>query len=215
MSTLTTTSYAILGLLTFQDEMSAYELTRQMARSLHFVWPRAESKVYEEPKKLVEHGLATVATRARGRQRRTVYAITPQGREALARWLAAPLQPPLLEFEGMLRVYFATAGSVETLRVLLTAIREQAEAQQRFGAALAQEYATGGGPYRDRLHLSYLGFQFLWGYFGYLVAWARWAESEVATWQDTAPSAAKSARALDVFARADEAQAESVDPERA
>lgn len=200
MSTLSTTSYAILGMLTFQEEMSAYELTRQMARSLHFVWPRAESKVYEEPKKLVEHGLATVATRMHGRQRRTVYAITPQGREALSRWLAAPLQPPLLEFEGMLRLYFANAGSIETLRALLTTIREQAEAQQRFGAALAQEYAAGGGPYRDRLHLSYLGFQFLWGYFDYLAGWARWAENEVATWQDTAPSAAKSARALDVFA---------------
>jgi hypothetical protein len=38
------------------------------------------------------------------------------------------------------------------------------------------------------------------GDFDYLAGWARWAEHEAATWQDTAPSAAKPARALDVFA---------------
>ena len=54
---LTTTSYAVLGLLAIKP-WSSYELTQQMDRSLGRIWPRATSKLYEEPKKLVEHGFA-------------------------------------------------------------------------------------------------------------------------------------------------------------
>ncbi len=53
---LTSTSYAILGLLSLRP-WTTYELAQQMQRALGQFWPRAESKLYEEPKKLVEHGL--------------------------------------------------------------------------------------------------------------------------------------------------------------
>ena len=52
---LTTTSYAILGLLSLRP-WTTYELAQQMQRALGQFWPRAESKLYEEPKKLVAHG---------------------------------------------------------------------------------------------------------------------------------------------------------------
>ena len=45
---LSTTTYAILGLLAVQP-WSTYELTRQMDRSLGRMWPRAQRKLYEEP----------------------------------------------------------------------------------------------------------------------------------------------------------------------
>ena len=54
---LTTTGYAILCLLAIKP-WSTYELAQQMRRSLHHIWPRAESNVYAEPKRLVEAGLA-------------------------------------------------------------------------------------------------------------------------------------------------------------
>ena len=79
---LTTTSYAVLGLLAVKP-WSSYELTRQMDRSLGRIWPRAVSKLYEEPKKLVSHGLATASTEQNGQRTRTVYAITA---EAAGRW---------------------------------------------------------------------------------------------------------------------------------
>jgi len=41
---LTTTSYAVLGLLAVRP-WSSYELTQQMDRSLGRVWPRAVSKL--------------------------------------------------------------------------------------------------------------------------------------------------------------------------
>src|SRR3712207_4596565 len=83
---MSTTSFAILGLLGVQP-WSSYELTRQMDRSLGRFWPRAQSKLYEEPRKLVAHGYAVAAVEHVGRRSRTVYSITPEGRAALTAWL--------------------------------------------------------------------------------------------------------------------------------
>ena len=49
---LTSTSFAVLGLLVVRP-YSAYELAAQMRRSFVFIWPRAVSGIYEEPKRLV------------------------------------------------------------------------------------------------------------------------------------------------------------------
>ena len=90
---LTTTSYAILGLLAVKP-WSTYELTQQMERSLGHMWPRAASKLYEEPKKLVDHGLARATQDRVGQRPRTVYSITDKGRRALAAWLREPGEGP-------------------------------------------------------------------------------------------------------------------------
>jgi hypothetical protein len=50
MAELTTTSYAILGLLNIKP-WSAYELTQQAQRSLRYAWPKSESHLYAEPKR--------------------------------------------------------------------------------------------------------------------------------------------------------------------
>ena len=47
---LTTTSYAILGLLAIKP-WTTYELAQQMDRVLNRFWPRTRSKLFEEPKK--------------------------------------------------------------------------------------------------------------------------------------------------------------------
>ena len=60
-----------------------------MDRSLGRFWPRAVSKLYEEPKKLVSHGLAQASTEHNGQRTRTMYAITAKGRQALASWSRA------------------------------------------------------------------------------------------------------------------------------
>src|SRR4029453_15945181 len=54
---LTTTSYAILGLLAIKP-WTTHELVVQVDKSLRRILPRAHSKLYEEPKKLVAAGLA-------------------------------------------------------------------------------------------------------------------------------------------------------------
>jgi PadR family transcriptional regulator, regulatory protein AphA len=84
--TLTTTSYAILGLLAVKS-WTTHELVQQVDRSLRRIWPRAQSRLYEEPKKLVAHGLARAEDDPVGRRRRTRYTITRRGRTVLAAWL--------------------------------------------------------------------------------------------------------------------------------
>ncbi len=110
LSRLSTTSYAVLGLLSLRS-WTTYELAQQMGRSLDRIWPRAESKVYEEPKKLVEHGLARAKVEQVGQRPRTRYTITAKGRRALAAWLAEPGAGPVLESEQLVKVLFAHQGT--------------------------------------------------------------------------------------------------------
>ena len=107
---MTTTSYAILGLLAVKP-WTTHELVQQVDRSLRRMWPRAQSKLYEEPKKLVAHGYARATDDSVGRRRRTRYTITAKGRRALAAWLQEPGDGPILEFEQLLKISFADSGS--------------------------------------------------------------------------------------------------------
>ena len=178
---LTTTSYVILGHLALRD-WSTYELAQQLKRSTRHYWPRAESKIYEEPKKLVAHGLATATREYTGRRRRTVYAITHEGRTALRRWLDEPGQPPLVEFEGVLKVLFAEQGTKQQLLATLRSIREQAQRTRDEHAALADDLSRTGGPFPDRLHVNELVFRFMWQQTDTVIQWATWAEQHVADW---------------------------------
>ena len=183
MRKLTTTSYLILGHLALRD-WSTYELAQQLNRSTRHYWPRAESKIYEEPKKLVAHGLAAARREHTGRRPRTVYAITTQGREALADWLKKAPQPPIVEFEGIVKVLFAEHGTKEQLAATLRSIREQAERTREEHAALARDLAQTGGPFPERLHLNTLVFTFMWDQTETIRRWATWAEKEVGDWPD-------------------------------
>ena len=61
----TTTSYAVLGLLSVRS-WTTYELAKQVQRSLNWFWPRAERKLYDEPKRLAAAGLAKSAKEMTG-----------------------------------------------------------------------------------------------------------------------------------------------------
>lgn len=86
MTTLNTTSYAILGLLSKRDWPS-YDITQHYRNSALFsCWPRAESYLYKEQKKLAKEGFIRT-TNDDIKERRTIYTITPQGRQHLHAWL--------------------------------------------------------------------------------------------------------------------------------
>jgi PadR family transcriptional regulator, regulatory protein AphA len=180
---LTATSYVILGHLALR-RWSTYELAQQMKRSTRHYWPRAESKIYEEPKKLVAHGLASATREYTGRRPRTIYAITDKGRKALRRWLDEPGQPPLVEFEGVVKVLFADQGTKEQLLATLHSVREQAKQTRAEHIALARDLAHTGGPFPERLHVNELVFKFMWEQTETVIRWATWAEREVAGWPD-------------------------------
>jgi DNA-binding PadR family transcriptional regulator len=173
----------ILGHLALRD-WSTYELAQQMKRSTRFFWPRAESKIYEEPKKLVAHGLAAATRGYTGRRSRTVYAITPKGRRALREWLDEPTRLPVVEFDAAVKVQFAEQGTKAQLLATLRSVREQAEGARKELIALAADLNETGGPFPDRLHVNELVTKFMWEQTQMVISWAGWAADEVAGWPD-------------------------------
>jgi DNA-binding PadR family transcriptional regulator len=180
---LTSTSYAVLGLLSVKP-WSSYELTQQMDRSLGRIWPRAASKLYEEPKKLVSHGLASARAEQNGQRTRTVYAITAEGRQALADWLHEPGDGPVLEFEQLVKVFFADNGTKADALGTLRAAQQWARARCAESLAIGEAYAEGEGPFPQRLPELQLASRFITDFYLLVLDWARWAAAIVEAWPD-------------------------------
>jgi DNA-binding PadR family transcriptional regulator len=197
---LTTTSYAILGWLAVKP-WPIYEIAKQTRRNLRFFWPRAESRLYDEPKNLVAHGLAKATRTHVGKRPRTTYAITPKGRRALEEWLARPSAPPVLEFEALVRVFFAASGSRESLLATLEGADQLADEIMLAGTAVAREFLEGRHELPERVHLSGLLFDFLWSWGELLRRWTRESRAEVGRWKDLDPEG-KRERALRLFEKA-------------
>ena len=183
MDQLTTTSYAVLGLLAIQP-WTTYELAKQMEVSLHNFWPRAERKLYEEPKKLVQHGMAEASKELVGRRPRCVYRITPAGRRALRRWLGEPGAMPVLEFEALVKVFYAEHGTKEQLLETLRRIRGGAEERERVDASWAAHYLSTGGRFPERAPVVTLVGALQTQLNHTLAAWARWAHDTASEWPD-------------------------------
>lgn len=127
------TSYALLGLLTFGDELTGYELKQRADRTLRFYWVApAMSQVYSELSRLTGHGLVTPV----GEGRRTTYAITDAGREALRAWLEdTPVGSPVFKHPVALRLLI---GHLVTPETTVAMIREHLETLDDQLAALAE-----------------------------------------------------------------------------
>jgi PadR family transcriptional regulator AphA len=183
-SRLTTSSYAILGLLAIRP-WAAYELTQQATRSLRFAWPKSERLLYAEPKKLVEHGLATALQESVGQRNRTVYTITDEGRTALQGWMATTPQPPVLEAEALLRLLFAENGSIDDLTTALDQMAADAAEMYEQVVTINTGYLDGLHPFPQRTHLSVLFATFQLELFDLIVKWVDFAKAEIATWPTT------------------------------
>jgi PadR family transcriptional regulator AphA len=179
---LTTTSYAVLSVLALREH-STYDLAKQMRFSLHYLWPRAESNVYAEPRRLVGAGLAAAREEWNGGRRRTVYSITETGRAALAEWLAAPSTRQRYESEAVLKVLFAENGTVDDLIGSIRAVGEDAAAALEHWQRVADLYDAGEGEYPSRFALSSLVARLLGEQQTATLRWAAWAERVVAGWE--------------------------------
>jgi DNA-binding PadR family transcriptional regulator len=186
MVALTTTSYAVLSLLAVQP-MTTYQLAKQMERSLRDVWPRAESVIYEEPKKLAASGHVLATVDHNGRRRSTTYTITRKGRTALRKWLATTGAAPSVEFEALLKVAFADHGDLDSMQRNIAAIAEMADARADYITRRIEEYRTTGGPFPERLPVTTLIARFHLEQAAAAQRWARWAADEVNRWGGVTP----------------------------
>lgn len=180
---LSTTSYAVLGLLAVKP-WTTHELVQQVDRSLRRIWPRAQSKLYEEPKKLVAHGLARAVDDPVGRRRRTRYTITAKGRRVLAAWLQEPGAGPALEFEQLLKITLADSGARADVLAQLDAARAWVLEQNEENLATGRAYQEGRGLFPERAALNQLGGRFLTDFYVMVANWIAWADDIVATWPD-------------------------------
>jgi PadR family transcriptional regulator, regulatory protein AphA len=180
---LTTTSYAILCLLAIQP-WSMYALAKQMRRDLHYVWPRAESNIYVEPKRLVELGLARAEVQQTGKRSRTIYSITQKGRRVLPRWLATESAPSRYESETLLKILYGNYGTKDDLLANLHAFAAEAEQAKAGELKFAEEYTRGEHQVPEPLHLSTLFVRLMFDQAQTRQRWAEWALSQVETWPD-------------------------------
>ena len=180
---LSTTSYSILGYLAVRP-WSAYELTKQMGRTFHHFWPRAESGIYREVKRLVDGGLAAAQSESVGRRVRTRYEITSLGQQRLRAWLGEPRSDGFLETEGLVRVLFADHGTKQTLQQTLAAMNDDARARGELLVQLARAYAAGKGDFPPRSHINLLIARFIIDFAVMVDEWSAWAGEQVEAWPD-------------------------------
>ena len=180
---LTTTSYAILGLLAVKP-WTTHELVQQVDRSLRRIWPRAASKLYEEPKKLVAHGFARATDDSVGRRRRTRYTITAKGRRALSVWLSQPGDGPVLACEQLVKIHFADSGTKADIVVNIESTRAWVLEQNEENLATARAYLEGRGAFPERAALNQLTGRFLTEFYVMVAGWVHWASQVVETWPE-------------------------------
>ena len=197
---LTTTSFAMLGMLAIRP-WSTYELAKHVDRSLRPLWPRARSNLFNEPKKLAAHGLAVPTEETVGRRPRTVYAITPAGRRALEEWLGTPGEGPILEFEQLLKVFFADHGTKANALKAVASIKDWAVERDAENAAVARAYLDGTGAFPERAAVLNVVGRFHADFAEMVNAWADWAATTIEGWPDDLSAAAPDLELLRRVAR--------------
>jgi PadR family transcriptional regulator AphA len=208
---LTSTSYAILGLLAMKRH-TTYELAKQMERTYNQWWPRARSKIYEEPKTLVAHGLASASKDRVGKRPRTTYTITSKGRRVLAAWLKIPGEGPSIEFEQLTKIFLADQGKKRDTLATLDAARRWAADYMIGFADAARPYVTGEGPFPERLAPNMVVGRFLLDFYELVHRWAEWASEVVEGWPDGVKGAQPDWTVMeDIIRRGDEMRAETSD----
>jgi len=124
-SSLSTTSYALLGLLVFDSETSehgltGYELKQRADRTLRFYWVSpAMSQIYTELDRLSRHDFVAATDALAGKRTTRRFRITAAGRQALTTWLhTSEHEFPMLKHPIALRLMLGSLmgpGEVEAM----------------------------------------------------------------------------------------------------
>lgn len=138
-------TYALLGMLAVRS-WTGYELTRQVRRSLRFVWPSSDGHLYREQKRLVNLGWATVEDEPAGQRTRKRYTITEAGRAALKTWLATGPEEPHFQIDGVLRTFFGDQGRHDDLLASMRDTAAMARSMLDEMLGFVDEYLEEGGP---------------------------------------------------------------------
>lgn len=130
------TAWAVLGTLTFGEELSGYDIKTWADWSLnYFYWSPSFSQVYSELKRLEKHGYVRSDSTPGDTRRRRAYSITPEGLSALREWTrTAEVDRPTLKHSTLLHLWLGHLNEPENLKAR---VREHIEqmVELRDGAA--------------------------------------------------------------------------------
>ena len=124
------TAYALLGLLTFGDELTGYELKQRADVTLRFYWVSpAMSQIYSELARLAGLGLVAAVDDGGGTAR---YRITDEGRATVRTWMSeTPAGFPVLKHPVALRLLMGHLTDPATIRAMLEGYVDDLAAARR------------------------------------------------------------------------------------
>jgi DNA-binding PadR family transcriptional regulator len=134
---LAATSWALLGVLSYEHELSGYDIRKWIDWGMRFFYGSpAYSQIYSELKKLEQLGLVTSRVENTGGTRnRRLYKITAEGLDAVTRWAGeAPVDPPSLKHGALLRVTMGHLTNPARLKETLQQHVEYADEMHRQAA---------------------------------------------------------------------------------
>ena len=169
---LTTTSYAVLAQVAVRP-WSTYELAQQRVRYFRYVWPRAESAIYREVKRLSAMGLLD------GKKEH-----------------ATPVSPFAMDFEAMIRLFVAPLGTKDEIIATLELVLDDAREMLRFAGQVKQEFLDGMAVTQDQVYIRALAVDFFISLLNTVEAWAQRTLDEIESWDDLSPDG-KNERALE------------------
>jgi PadR family transcriptional regulator AphA len=147
---LSSTAYVILGMLRHAPR-SGYEIKQAVDNSTRFFWAASYGQIYPELRELAKAGLVEGEEQPTGGRKRTVYRLTADGREELRRWLDRPPERYELRDEGLLKLFFASAGSpadaLEILDAKQRMMEDKLAALRRIEPRAAEAAASDPFPY--------------------------------------------------------------------
>lgn len=126
------TANAVLGLLSFGEELSGYDLKKWADHSLSlFFWSPASSQIYAELRRLEAPGYVTSRPVPQDDLRnKRVYRITDAGREQLITWLETEaIGSPVLKHPVLMRVWLGHLIESDRLREVIEEHRDRTAAR--------------------------------------------------------------------------------------
>jgi DNA-binding PadR family transcriptional regulator len=112
-------SHAIMATL-LSGPISGYGLAKRFNRSVGYFWQATHQQIYRELAALEERGYVELVSTPSASEK--LYALTPQGKEAFAEWIAQPAEPGMLREDLLVKI---RAGKLVAPAVLITELKRR------------------------------------------------------------------------------------------
>lgn len=109
----------ILGFLSY-GEMSGYDIKQAFTNSIGFFYDASFGAIYPALRKLEEEGYVTKQEVIQsGKPNKILYRITETGQGTFRQEIQAPILPPVLRSDMLVKIFFGTSRTPDEQRVLL------------------------------------------------------------------------------------------------